>query len=57
VASIGDEIAGCAPAYPDREQQMHPFNSPDGIEKTFITVGMIAGIVLILTIAFSFFLP
>lgn len=36
---------------------MHPFNSPDRIEKTFLTVGIIAGVMLILTIGISFFLP
>ena len=34
---------------------MHPYNEPDRIEKTFLTVGTVSAAVLITTIVYSLF--
>lgn len=34
---------------------MRPYNSPDPVEKTFITVGMVAAAVFVMTVTYSFF--
>lgn len=34
---------------------MHPYNSPDPVEKTFVTVGMIAAAVFVMTLTYTFF--
>lgn len=34
---------------------MHPYNEPDRVEKTFLTVGKIAAAVLVMALAYSFF--
>lgn len=34
---------------------LHPYNSPDPVEKTFVTVGMIAAAIFVLAVAYSVF--
>lgn len=55
LTSIGDVNAGCAPVqFKRREQHMYPDRPHDSVEKTFVTVGVIAAAVFVLAVAYSF---
>lgn len=34
---------------------LHPYNSPDSVEKTFVTVGLIGAAVFVMAVTYGFF--